>query len=336
MADDVADGAHAPVNEVHQRLRPGEDRLEDRPHQHDEDDGTEDAMRQHAIDRLAPGVLAIARGRVDRFRDERRNGLVAPHDAARPPFGRELVEASGEQMRVGERIGRHMPGQRVILALVQQQRHGDIVTGAVGHGRESRQALRQPVDHALQRRGVLAEMTRGWLDVARHQVAQYIEPGSLGGRDADDRDAQLPLERRDVNAQSLLGGGIHHVEREDNRPAQLDHLQREVQVTVEVRCVHHENDEVRRRRVGLQPEQDVSHHHFIGRRRLQAVAAGQIDHFRAPAVGEIAIARLLLDRHARIVRDLLSQPRERVEQRGLPRVGVAQDRDAPQRGLRRA
>ena len=47
------------VDQVHRRHGPGEDRLEDQGHQHDEDDRAEEPMRQDAVDPVAGAGPAL-------------------------------------------------------------------------------------------------------------------------------------------------------------------------------------------------------------------------------------------------------------------------------------
>ena len=88
------------------------------------------------------------------------------------------------------------------------------------------------------------------------------------------------------------------------RPS-LEHLADEIQIALEVARVDDAEHGVGRRRVGAAAEQHVDGHHFVGRPRGQAVGAraGRRASKRAPAV--MQRPDLLLDRHARIVADLL-------------------------------
>ena len=183
---------------------------------------------------------------------------------------------------------------------------------------DAREVRRQP-----------AEADRRGLDVALQQAAQVADAGAAGGGDLDHRHAELLLERPLVDADAPRLGGIHHVERQNHRAADLEHLQREVEIAVEVGRVHHEDDQVGRRGVGLQAQQHVAHDDLVGRPGTQAVAAGQVEQLDAASGGERADPELLLHRDARVVGDLLPQSRERVEQRRLARIRVAEDRDSP-------
>ena len=237
-------------------------------------------------------------------------------------------------MRIGERIGGDVPRERVVLAVIEQDRHRQVLPRPVGERGAAREPLLQPVEHALQVRRPLAEVPRRGLDVAVHQRAQGVEALALRGGDADHGHAESALERALVDAQPRGARGVHHVEHEQQRAPELDDLQRQVKVAVEVGGIDHEHDEVGRRRVVLQAEQDIAHDHLVGRRRLQAVAPRQVNDVGAVPRRQFAGAGLLLHRDAGIIADLLPQPGQRIEQRGLAGVRVAKDRNAPHRGVR--
>ena len=69
------------------------------------------------------------------------------------------------------------------------------------------------------------------------------------------------------------GGEVHHVEHEDDGPAEVEDLVDEVEVPLEVRGIDDAEDAVGLRRVGAAAEQDVAHHRLVGRARGQRVGA---------------------------------------------------------------
>ena len=77
----------------------------------------------------------------------------------------------------------------------------------------------------------------------------------------------------------------------------------------------------------LLPGHDVAGDLLVGASRAQAVGAGQVDHFDRAAVGQRQPARHALDGDAGIIADLLPRAGERVEQRALARIGIADERD---------
>ena len=83
------------------------------------------------------------------------------------------------------------------------------------------------------------------------------------GGDRHDRNAKSALQRLHVDIQSLCPRRIHHVQRQDHRPSQFGDLQRQVQVSLQVGGIHHEDDQVRRWGVRLQTQEDVPHDSFI-------------------------------------------------------------------------
>ena len=220
-------------------------------------------MGEHAVDGVAPPVAPFAGGD-HRLGKQRADLRVAAGHVVAAPAGRHFVESPGDGPRIIERFGGHVAGQRIVLAVVEQHGHGQVVTGAVGERGVTRQPVFEPVQHALQVRRPLPEVACGRFDVAVHQVAQEGDAVALGRRDADHRHAQRALEGALVHALAPRLGQVHHVEHEQQRPSQLDDLEGQVEVAVEVGRVDDEDDEVGGRRVGLQAEQHVAHDHLVG------------------------------------------------------------------------
>ena len=128
-----------------------------------------------------------------------------------------------------------------------------------------------------------------------------------------------------VELEPVALGEIDHVQRDDRRQAELDQLERKSEVVVEVRCVEDDDQRVGLALALLPAQQDVARDRFVGARRIEAVGAGEVDHFDRPAVGQRQAAGIPLDRDARIIADLLTRAGQRVEQRALAGIGVAGD-----------
>ena len=134
-----------------------------------------------------------------------------------------------------------------------------------------------------------------------------------------------------VELEPVALGEVDHVERDHGRQAEVDQLQREAQVIVEVGGVDHDQQRLRQPLALLLAEQHVAGDRFVGAGRIEAVGAGQVDQFDRRAVGQDGPADVALDRHARIIADLLPGAGQRVEQGALAGIGIADDRDQRQR-----
>jgi hypothetical protein len=153
-----------------------------------------------------------------------------------------------------------------------------------------------------------------------------IADAALADRDGlDHRHAELALEHLRIELEPVAFGEVDHVQRDDRREPEFDQLQRETQVIVEIRGVEHDHQRVRLALAGLLAQQHVSGHRFVRARRIEAVGARKIDQLDRPAVLERQTPRMPLDRHARIIADLLARAGERVEQRALAGIGAAGD-----------
>ena len=87
---------------------------------------------------------------------------------------------------------------------------------------------------------------------------------------------------------------------------------------------------------GMKPRQQVAGDRFVGAGGVEAVGAGQVEHAHAGGRRACEAAFLALDGDAGVVGDLLATAGERVEQRGLAAVRVADQGDARDRGGLRA
>ena len=76
---------------------------------------------------------------------------------------------------------------------------------------------------------------------------------------------------------ALALGHVDHVERDDDRHAQLQHLRRQVEVALEVGGIDDGDDDVGPRLARLLAEDQIDRDHLVGAARGQAVGAGQVD-----------------------------------------------------------
>ena len=146
-----------------------------------------------------------------------------------------------------------------------------------------------------------------------------------------DRHAEPFRQCGDVDFDLPVAGQIDHVQRDDRRQAQREHLADEEQIPLQVAGVDDGQHDVGRRGVVAAAEQHVDRDHFVRRARREAVRARQVDQLeRLPVV--LQVAGLLFDRDARIVADPLPHAGERGEERRLARVRIADQGDADRFG----
>ena len=74
-----------------------------------------------------------------------------------------------------------------------------------------------------------------------------------------------------------VAGQIDHVERDDGRQAEREHLAHQKQIALEVAGVDDREHDVGRAVVVAAAEQHIDGDHFVGRARREAVGARQID-----------------------------------------------------------
>jgi hypothetical protein len=142
----------------------------------------------------------------------------------------------------------------------------------------------------------------------------------------DNGDAELVFEACHANVEARGHGDIHHVEHKDHRSAEVENLVNEIEISLQIRGVDDAKDPVRLWSIGPPAEQHIARHGFVGRTRGERVCAGEIDDGDGLSVLRVGGADLLLDGHAGIVADLLFQAGERVEERALSAVRVADER----------
>ncbi len=133
-----------------------------------------------------------------------------------------------------------------------------------------------------------------------------------------------------INANPATFSNVGHVQRDDDRPAQLKNLMSEEQVAAQVGRVSDDQYGIRFVQVINQTEHQIAGHHFIRRLGGQRIGAGQIDQtHRSGRKGDGS--RVVFNGHAGKVRRFLTQPRQGVKQRALTGVGISDDGNDRQR-----
>ena len=147
---------------------------------------------------------------------------------------------------------------------------------------------------------------------SRHQLgrALALERGGF-----DDRYAQLGGQLFGIDRVAALGDNIHHVERDDDRNADLEQLGRQIQIAFDVGSIHQVDNDVR-----LFVDQEIAGDDLLKRVRRERVNTRQVGD-RDLLVRLIA-ALLFFHGNARPVADVLRRTGQVVEHRGLAAVRV--------------
>ena len=295
---------HQDEQEQDQYLGQEDDHRADPGEQAVDDQGAEQAVWKRIADGIAGG---------DGDRLERVGGGCAP---------REYRLEHDEQYR-GEDDN---PADRM------EQDAVEAVGNAAGRGFADDRAQGDVAGAALERKAVVAgagagaDYARGEQD--RVELGEQLRNAAFAHRDGlDHGNAELGREFRRVEHEPVACRQIDHVERDHDRQAEVDQLQREAQMIVEIGRVDHHQQNIGQAFPRLLAEQDVAGDGFVGAGRVEPVGAGKIDQFGNGATWQGEPSDVALDRYARIVSDLLTGAGERVEQRRLAGIGVADDRD---------
>ncbi len=140
-------------------------------------------------------------------------------------------------------------------------------------------------------------------------------------------DAELMRKPCDIDRESALAREIHHVEREYQWAAEALQGQREPQALPQIVRIANRNDEIRSILHVRGSEERVASDLLVGRARLEAISARQIEQPHAPAGGREKTAFLALDGYTRVVRNLLPAACEQIEEGGLAAVRIANECD---------
>ena len=162
-------------------------------------------------------------------------------------------------------------------------------------------------------------------DIVVLQMQETVREGAFELVDAvsarpdrlHDAASEIGLELRDVELEPLLFRLVAHVEDNQHRNMELGELRGKVQAALRDRRVDHVHDEVDPR-----PRELLERDALFRRTGGQAVDAGNVNKFDL-VLAERELAGLALDRHARIVADVLACAGEAVEYRGLAAVRVS-------------
>ena len=94
-----------------------------------------------------------------------------------------------------------------------------------------------------------------------------------------------------IELQPVALGQVDHVERDHDRQAERDQLEREAQMIVEIGGIDHDDQRVGQPLALLRADHDVARHALVGAGGFEAVGAGQVDQLDRAAVVERQPAR---------------------------------------------
>ena len=106
---------------------------------------------------------------------------------------------------------------------------------------------------------------------------EFFDAFARAGDEREHRRSEALPERGEVDLVAVLGGDIHHVQRDERRVAEFEHLRGEVEVALEVRGIDDDHDERRRRHVRKAMKERIARDLFVERFGREAVGAGQIE-----------------------------------------------------------
>ena len=115
------------------------------------------------------------------------------------------------------------------------------------------------------------------------RLPQFGKPLAGAGDERQHGHAEFSGQFPGVNVVPVLLRHINHVQRNQRRIPQFDHLAGVVEVALQVRRVHHHHDRRGRGQFRQPVEQHVARDLLVERLRAEAVGAGQIQHARVQA-----------------------------------------------------
>ncbi|OIQ71138.1 hypothetical protein GALL_472450 [mine drainage metagenome] len=142
------------------------------------------------------------------------------------------------------------------------------------------------------------------------------------------RYGQFMRQKISVNRYAAAPRCITHVQRQHQRQAQCARLKDQTQIKQQVGRINHTHHKIRDRLVGALPGQDVVGDLFVGTQGIETVGTGQIQHHHLSARSRVKLPLLALNRHASVIGNFLTAPREQIEQGCFAAIGVAKQHHA--------
>ena len=292
---------------------------EDQQHDADEERQRGIFVCEHPVDPDAADVLAALAALDDGLAAQALDVIIAHGRDGRVAVEAALVlhldDAVLEQLQLVLVDGETLDDVRVALDHFRRGKAAGnpgalgVILDQVGDG----------VDAAVHR-AVVAEidaLRQNFLARSAHgAVDQLVDALVFGCGDRNDRDAQLLRHFLHVDRAAVAAHLVHHVQRQHHRDAQLEQLQRQVQVALDVRRVNDVDDAVR-----VLVEHEIPCDEFLGGVGAHGIDARQVGNLAAFRAAQEA--GLAVDRYAREIADVLVCAGELVEKRRFSAVLVA-------------
>src|SRR5581483_3227976 len=148
--------------------------------------------------------------------------------------------------------------------------------------------------------------------------------------DRDDRDSQALGEKSNVQSAAAGLDFVEHRQRGGGRQAEREDRGSQGERSFQRAAVEHDEHSGGFGVLDL-AEQHLARHSLVFGLRVEAVESRQVEHDRSRLLAAEK-AFFLFDRHARVIRNLLSKAGERVEERRLAAVGRPDERDTGRLG----
>ena len=143
---------------------------------------------------------------------------------------------------------------------------------------EVHHGMQAAVDRSPMIGGIAEVQTAGTLLVVSHvqgMAYQLAHALVAHGRDGHHRHAEHALHAVDVDEPAVALHLVHHVEREHHRPVELHELHGQVEVTLDVGCIHDVDDAA-----GTLFQDVVAAHQLLGAVGRKRIDAGEVHHAR--------------------------------------------------------
>ena len=282
MTDYSAKPVDAILHQIHRNPGEGKNTLENQRHDREEDQHAPNLVRYDPVQLVTEG---LGHGEVCRGHGLRDIGdaAIARFNGGAAPIDRRFFQAqSGSLDRARNALGIMLAaGSRELLVAENQD--------CFGHGLETRsrksglKQFGQSCRLAAQAERQFAERL-GFDSIVSSQHRRFDFFAQLGhtlsgaGHGWEYWDAQGSAEMGRVNLMPILLRHVDHVQGDEGRIAQLDHLRGKIKVALEIRRIDHHDDQLGRRHFRQTMKQHVARNLLVERLRAKAVGARQIEH----------------------------------------------------------
>ena len=137
------------------------------------------------------------------------------------------------------------------------------------------------------------------------------------------RHAEATAQYRFVNRDATSFRHITHVQCDNHRDAQTLHRQHQTQTSAQIGRIQHADHIVRPFLATRFARQHIARHLLIGRARIQAVSAGQIENTQGLSGRRGKAPFFALYRDTGVVRYFLTAASQSIKNRGLAAIGIA-------------